>query len=58
MTNVEAWKKMEDFHRRGLVRSIGLSSFNAEHIEEIAKIWTIKPSVNQVSALLLTLRQP
>lgn len=40
---------MEEFRKKGLVRSIGVSSFKAEHIEELATIWTIKPSVNQVS---------
>lgn len=40
---------MEDFQQRGLVRSIGISNFQAGDIEEIAKIWKISPVVNQVS---------
>ncbi|KAI9631938.1 NADP-dependent oxidoreductase domain-containing protein [Dioszegia hungarica] len=48
MTNVQAWNKMEDLHRRGLVRSIGVSSFRSEDIEELAKMWTFKPSINQI----------
>ncbi|KAI9632188.1 NADP-dependent oxidoreductase domain-containing protein [Dioszegia hungarica] len=48
LTLVEAWQKMEDFHARGLVRSIGLSNFPAEEIEELSRVWKVKPSVNQV----------
>lgn len=49
LTLVEAWQKMEDFHARGLVRSIGLSNFPAEEIEELSRVWKVKPSVKQVS---------
>lgn len=48
LTLTQAWKQMEDFHARGLIKSIGLSNFPAEEIEELSKIWTIKPTVNQV----------
>lgn len=50
LTLTEAWQKMEEFHERGLVKSIGLSSFPAEEIEKLAKVWKIKPSINQVSS--------
>ena len=49
LTLVQAWQKMEEFHDRGLVKSIGLSNFTADNIEELSKIWRIKPNVNQVS---------
>jgi len=45
---VDTWKGMEECVKLGLVKTIGLSNFNSQQIEEILKICTIKPSVNQV----------
>lgn len=39
---------MEEAQKLGLTKSIGISNFNAEQIERILKIATIKPVVNQV----------
>ena len=44
----ETWKQMEELVHEGLVRSIGVSNFNISHMEEVMKIATIKPAVNQV----------
>ena len=51
MTLEEAWKEMESLVKEGLVRLIGISNFKPEHIERLAKVWTIKPSVHQVRQL-------
>lgn len=45
---METWKALEDSHRSGKVRSIGLANFN---LEQIDRVWTkglIKPAVLQV----------
>ena len=43
-----AWKDMEKAVRAGKVRSIGISNFESERLEEICEAATIKPSVLQV----------
>lgn len=43
-----AWKDMERAVREGKVKSIGLSNFESERLEEVLKMATIKPSVLQV----------
>uniref|UniRef100_UPI00358F2AA0 aldo-keto reductase family 1 member A1 isoform X1 n=1 Tax=Myxine glutinosa TaxID=7769 RepID=UPI00358F2AA0 len=44
----ETWRAMEKLVSAGLVRSIGLSNFNARQIDEIVASSTIKPAVLQV----------
>lgn len=39
--------------KKGLVRSIGISNFNAEQVERVLKNCEIKPVVNQVRQLFL-----
>lgn len=43
-----AWKDMEQAVKAGKVRSIGISNFESERLEEICEAATIKPSVLQV----------
>lgn len=43
-----AWKDMEKAVRAGKVRSIGISNFESERLEELMEAATIKPSVLQV----------
>lgn len=45
---IETWKAMEECVNLGLVKSIGVSNFNAEQIERVLAIARIKPVVNQV----------
>lgn len=45
---LETWKAMEDCHKKGLVRSIGLSNFNSVQIKRICSNATIKPVMLQV----------
>lgn len=39
---------MEEAHKSGRVKSIGVSNFNKEQLEAIVKVATIKPTVNQL----------
>lgn len=41
---------MEDLVRKGKVRSIGVSNFTVEKVEELLKTATIPPAANQIEA--------
>jgi 2,5-diketo-D-gluconate reductase A len=45
---VETWKAFIELQRDGLVRSIGVSNFQSEHIRRIVEETSVSPSVNQV----------
>jgi diketogulonate reductase-like aldo/keto reductase len=45
---VDSWKAMIRLREEGLVRSIGVSNFTAEHIERLEKETGVLPSVNQI----------
>lgn len=44
----DAWKDLEKAHQEGLVKNIGVSNFDIEHLERALKIATVKPSVLQI----------
>ncbi len=43
-----SWKAMEELHKEGKIRAIGISNFEAHQIDELLSYATIKPAVNQV----------
>ncbi len=45
---IGAWKAMETAVAQGKVRSVGLSNFESDRLEEVLEIATIKPAVLQV----------
>ncbi|XP_072941329.1 aldo-keto reductase 1B-like isoform X2 [Epargyreus clarus] len=45
---VDTWKAMEPLVAEGLVRSIGLSNFNAGQVARVLEVAQVKPVVNQV----------
>ncbi|MDO0917696.1 aldo/keto reductase [Streptomyces sp. DT2A-34] len=45
---VDSWKAMIKLREDGLVRSIGVSNFTAEHIERLEEETGVLPSVNQI----------
>jgi diketogulonate reductase-like aldo/keto reductase len=45
---VETWQALEEFHREGRARSIGVSNFNVEHLERLGHETETVPAVNQV----------
>lgn len=47
-TLAENWRNMEQLVKDGLTKSIGVSNYASEDIEELSKTWRIKPAVNQV----------
>lgn len=44
----EQWKKLEELYKTGKARSIGISHYCPNHIDDILEIATVKPSLNQV----------
>jgi len=44
----ETWAAMEELVAAGLVRSIGISNFNAKQVKSITAMCKIKPAMNQV----------
>lgn len=47
---VEAWQALIDAQRRGLIRSIGVSNFEPEHLDRLITETGVTPAVNQVEA--------
>ena len=45
---VDSWRAMIKLRQDGLIRSIGVSNFTAEHIERLEKETGVLPSVNQI----------
>ncbi|WP_261810575.1 aldo/keto reductase [Levilactobacillus humaensis] len=45
---VEAWQAMIDAQTRGLIRSIGVSNFEPEHLDRLIKETGVTPAVNQL----------
>ncbi|KIJ69012.1 hypothetical protein HYDPIDRAFT_172509 [Hydnomerulius pinastri MD-312] len=46
----EVWKGMEEAKKAGLTKTIGVSNFTADHLNDILEVATIPPAVNQVEA--------
>jgi len=46
--SVETWKAMEELHKKGKIRAIGISNFLVHHIEDFIMECEILPAVNQV----------
>jgi 2,5-diketo-D-gluconate reductase A len=44
----EAWRALVDLQREGLVRSIGVSNFTAEHLRHVIDGTGVTPAVNQL----------
>eukprot|EP00899_Mesostigma_viride_P012669 jgi/Mesvir1/21402/Mv20881-RA.1 len=44
----DQWRAFEELQRRGLAKSIGVSNYGIHHLEELFKIATVTPAVNQV----------
>ena len=47
---VSTWRTLEEFHRDGRARAIGVSNFQIEHLERLAAETDIVPAVNQIEA--------
>ena len=45
---VETWLTLIDLQSEGLVRSIGVSNFEPEHLDRLAEVSDVVPAVNQI----------
>lgn len=45
---VSTWRTLEGFHKDGRAKSIGVSNFQVEHLERLARETETVPSVNQI----------
>ncbi|KAJ8921996.1 hypothetical protein NQ315_008634 [Exocentrus adspersus] len=45
---VDTWKAMEEVHKKGLTKSIGVSNFNKRQLERLLQSATIVPATNQI----------
>lgn len=48
--NLEAWQALEEAHKAGKIRAIGVSNFEQVDLDNIIDNGTIKPAVNQILA--------
>jgi len=55
---VECWQIMEKIYKQGKARAIGVSNFFIHHIEDVLKIASVVPAVNQVEWHPLARQQP
>ncbi len=46
--NAETWRAIEELQDEGLIRSIGVSNFWPEHLEELLNTAKVLPAVNQI----------
>src|SRR5690554_598761 len=46
--NIQVWKAMEEFYKKGLVKSLGVSNFKISDLENLMDNVEIMPTVNQI----------
>uniref|UniRef100_A0A0D9W5K0 NADP-dependent oxidoreductase domain-containing protein n=1 Tax=Leersia perrieri TaxID=77586 RepID=A0A0D9W5K0_9ORYZ len=47
------WRAMEQCHRLGLAKAIGVSNFTTKHLDKLLAVATIPPAVNQFDTTIL-----
>lgn len=52
-----AWPIMEEIHRAGRAKAIGVSNYTVRHLQELLETCSVKPAVNQVE-IHVYLQQP
>lgn len=57
-TYLENWKQMEELYKQGYCRAIGVCNFHEHHLDELLKIATIVPTVNQFEIHPLLSQKP
>lgn len=50
--NLGTWKAMEEFYRAGSIKSLGLSNFNANEVQEIIDNGNVRPVLDQIETHL------
>ena len=47
--NASSWEALEELHKKGLIKNLGVSNFLIHHLEQLLKTAKIKPVVNQLN---------
>jgi len=47
------WETLEKYHSRGILRAIGVSNFEKQHLEPLLRTATVVPAVNQIQLNVL-----
>lgn len=55
---LDTWMVMEGLYRRGLCKSIGVANCHQHHLEDILRVGTIVPAVNQIEVHPLLTQKP
>ena len=45
---VDTWLALEKIYKSGRVKAIGISNFHEHHIDDIKKVWSVVPVMNQI----------
>jgi len=45
---VDSWLALEKIYKSGRAKAIGISNFHEHHIEDIKKVWSVVPALNQI----------
>ena len=45
---VDTWLAMEKIYESGRAKAIGVSNFHPHHLQDISKVWSVVPAINQV----------
>ena len=45
---VNSWLELEKIYKSGRAKAIGVSNFMEHHLEEIKKVWSVVPTLNQI----------
>lgn len=46
----EAWLVLEEYYKAGKIKTIGVSNFHKHHLDELKRVATIMPMVNQIES--------
>ena len=47
-TYLDTWRALEQLHAAGRVRAIGVSNFQADHLDRLLEVAAVRPMVNQI----------
>lgn len=56
--NAQAWRALIELKEKGLIKSIGVSNFNGEHIDNLIKATGVAPAVNQIRFFIGNTQEP
>ncbi|MGW4332140.1 aldo/keto reductase [Rhodococcus koreensis] len=55
---LDTWRALEQLHAAGRIRAIGVSNFQADHLDRLLDVAAVRPVVNQIEIHPLLTQQP